>query len=403
MGIATSDYPLHGIKVLDFSRVVSGPYAGRLLADLGADVVKVEPPDGDGTRLHGRKVQGVSGYFNQQNAGKRNISIDLRAPGAAQLVKSMVSAADVVIENYRAGVMKRLGIDYQILSAVNPKIIMLSISGFGLDGPESHRPSYAPVVHAEVGLLHRMAARNATAPGDLPLSVADTNASLHGLIAVLAALHMRDRTGVGQHIDMSMMDATFATDDRAHFELEGAPDTIPVCPIVDLPFGRVFVAADMRLLFKKLARHRGLEDPAPHDADLEAKIGLREEAIDQCLQQCKTLAEFAALMDEMDIPWGEVRDPAHLEQQPTLKSRGMIVQIDDRAGGTRPIAQSPYRFSDASSGVRGPAAHRGEHNRDVLKDWLNLADAEIEGLMMANILSADPHELPRQHQKERSS
>lgn len=393
-------YPLEGLKVLDLSRVVSGPFAGRLLADLGADVVKVEPPDGDNTRLHGRKVRGVSGFFNQQNAGKRNICIDLRALGAVDLVKSLVAAADIVIENYRAGVMKRLGIDYEVLSAVNPKIIMLSISGFGLDGPESHRPSYAPVVHAEVGLMHRMAQRNVTAPGDLPLSVADTNASLHGLIALLAALHMRDRTGVGQHIDMSMMDATFATDDRAHFELEGMPDSIPICPIVALPFGRVFIAADMSLLFKKLTKHWGLEDPAPPDADLETRIALREQAVDERLQQCETLAEFAALMDEMDIPWGEVRDPKHLEHQPTLKNRGMIVQIDDRAGGTRPIAQSPYRFSNARSGVRGPAAHRGEHNREVLKDWLHLADAEIDELVVASLLSEDATELPQQQLTE---
>jgi crotonobetainyl-CoA:carnitine CoA-transferase CaiB-like acyl-CoA transferase len=220
-------YPLEGVKVLDFSRVVAGPFAGRLLSDLGADVVKVEPPDGDGTRIHGKKVQGVSGMFNQQNAGKRNICLDLRAPDAVELVKELVAVADIVLENYRPDVMARLGIDFVTLSAINPKLIMLSISGFGHDSPESHRPSYAPVVHAEVGLMHRMAARNGTEPGDLPLSVADTNASLHGLIAVLAALNMRHHTGVGQHIDMSMMDATFATDDRSHFELENVPDTLP--------------------------------------------------------------------------------------------------------------------------------------------------------------------------------
>ena len=211
------EYPLEGIKVLDFSRVVAGPFATRLMADLGADVVKVEPPDGDGTRVHGRKVNGISGFFNQQNAGKRNICMDLRHADAVSLVRELVSVADIVVENYRPGVMQRLGIDYDVLSAVNPSLIMLSISGYGHDSPESHRPSYAPVVHAEVGLMHRMAERNRTEPGDLPLSVADTNASLHGLIAVLAALNMRHQTGRGQYIDMSMMDATFATDDRAHF------------------------------------------------------------------------------------------------------------------------------------------------------------------------------------------
>lgn len=374
-------YPLEGIKVLDFSRVVAGPFAGRLLSDLGADVVKVEPPDGDGTRIHGKKVLGISGMFNQQNAGKRNICLDLREPDAVELVKELAAVADIVVENYRPDVMARLGIDFATLRATNPKLIMLSISGFGHDSPESHRPSYAPVVHAEVGLLHRMAARNGTEPGDLPLSVADTNASLHGMIAVLAALNMRHHTGVGQHIDMSMMDATFATDDRSHFELENVPDTLPVCPIVDLPFGPVFIASDMKLLFIKLSRRCGLVDPTPDGADLETKIALREQAIDDRLKQCETPQQFAELMNTIDIPWGQVRDPHDLEAQATLTHRGMIVQIDDRAGGTRPLADSPYRFSQAKSGVRGPAAHRGEHNRPVLKDWLGLADTEIDAWM----------------------
>jgi len=385
-------YPLEGIKVLDFARVVAGPFAGRLLADLGADVVKVEPPGGDDTRIHGKTVRGISGMFNQQNAGKRNICLDLSEPEAVELVKGLAAVADIVLENYRPGVMRRLGIDFDTLSAVNPKLIMLSISGFGHDSPESHRPSYAPVVHAEVGLMHRMAQRNGTPPGDLPLSVADTNASLHGVIAVLAALNMRNQAGIGQHIDLSMMDATFATDDRAHFEMENAPDTIPVCPIFDLPFGPVFMATDMKLLFKRLNRRAGLADPTPDGADLETKIALRNEAIEQRLQQCETEALFAELMDTVDLPWGQVRDPQHLEEQATLKHRGMIVQIDDRAGGSRPVANSPYRFSEASSGVRGPAAHRGEHNQPVLKEWLGLADAEIDAWIESSIVIPDSSE-----------
>jgi CoA:oxalate CoA-transferase len=122
--------------------------------------------------------------------------------------------------------MSRLGIDFTVLSKINPKLIMLSVSGFGQSGPEAKRPSYAPVVHAELGLMHRLAERNKSAPGDLSLSVAETKPSLHRLVGVLAALHLRDRTGLGQHIDMSMMDATFATDDRAHYDLEDEPDSL---------------------------------------------------------------------------------------------------------------------------------------------------------------------------------
>ena len=218
-------YPLHGLKVLDFSRVLAGPFAGRMLSDLGADVVKVEPPDGDVTRLWGRRIAGLPGYYHQQNAGKRNISMDLRAPGAVDLVTSLVAEADILIENYRPDVMPRLGLGYETLQAVNPGLIMLSISGFGQGGPESHRPAYAPIIHAEAGLMQRQTNRGGIALTDLPLSVADTNASLHGLVGLLSAVIMRQRTGKGQHIDIAMIDATFATDDQVHYAMEDAEDT----------------------------------------------------------------------------------------------------------------------------------------------------------------------------------
>ena len=184
--MSEQEYPLEGLKVLDFSRVLAGPFAGRMLSDLGADVVKVEPPDGDVTRLWGKVIQGLPGYYHQQNAGKRNICMDLRADGAKELVFELVKEADILIENYRPDVMPRLGLGYDELKAVNPKLIMLSISGFGHGGPESHRPAYAPIVHAEAGLMYRQADRGGLPFNDLPLSVADTNASLHGLVGLLA-------------------------------------------------------------------------------------------------------------------------------------------------------------------------------------------------------------------------
>jgi len=159
--------------------------------------VKVEPPDGDVTRLWGRVRGGVPGYYHQQNAGKRNISIDLRAAGAKDLVFELIRHADVLIENYRPDVMPRLGLGWETLRALNPRLVMLSISGFGRDGPESHRPAYAPIVHAETGLVDRARRRGRIPPRDLPLSVADTNASLHGLVALLSAIILRERTGLG--------------------------------------------------------------------------------------------------------------------------------------------------------------------------------------------------------------
>src|ERR1044071_5274101 len=174
MAQAQLGYPLDGLKVLDFSRALAGPFASRMLCDLGADVVKVEPPEGDNTRLWGKIAAGVSGYFNMANAGKRCISVDLRAEGAQELVLALASKADVVVENFRPDVMPRLGIGYDRLAAINPRLIMLSISGFGRNGPESQRPAYAPIVHAELGLIDRVM-KHEGVKVDLPLSVADTN------------------------------------------------------------------------------------------------------------------------------------------------------------------------------------------------------------------------------------
>ena len=146
------NFPLAGVRVLDLSRVLAGPFAGRMLSDLGAEVVKLEPPEGDVTRRWGRMRAGLSGYYTQQNAGKQSVCVNLEAPGAAALVRRLASKADVLIENFRPGVMMRHGLAWKDLSADNTRLIMLSISGFGQEGPESHRAAYASVLHAETGI-----------------------------------------------------------------------------------------------------------------------------------------------------------------------------------------------------------------------------------------------------------
>ena len=383
------EYPLAGLRVLDFSRVLAGPFAGRMLSDLGADVVKVEPPDGDVTRYWGHEIANITGYFHQQNAGKKNICIDLRAPDAPALVKQLVTKADIVIENYRPDVMDRLGIGYADLDVVNKKLIMLSISGFGRDGPESTRAAYAPVIHAEAGLIARSTSRDGVELHDLPLSVADTNASLHGLVGVLSALHMRHRTGKGQHIDIAMIDATVATDDQIHYDLEGANETGPMPnEIWESGIGPVLLSTDFRLLFRSLTT-LGMKDPSSPEMELEEKINVRRKAVGNFLNTLDTIETFSAAMKSMNVAWGGVRSPENLRDQLTIISRGSITDIDDRIGGTRPITQSPYRFSAAKSGVRGPAAHRGEHFDEILKDWLSMTDQNISQLREDNVVIYD--------------
>lgn len=364
--------PLAGLRVLDLSRVLAGPFAARMLSDLGADVVKVEPPAGDVTRLWGAKRHGVSGYFQQQNAGKRGMCVDLAVPEGVELVRALAAAADILVENFRPDVMGRLGLDYDVLAATNPRLIMLSISGFGANGPESRRAAYAPIIHAESGIMARQADISGSHPADMALSVADTNAALHGLVAVLAALHLRHASGRGQHIDMAMIDAMLATDDHLHVALDEAYDqkNMP-SEVWDSAAGPIVIAGDFRYLWRQLNSVLGVADPTPEGATLEQKIAARRGAVRHFLEHtCRDRSAVIEAMDRMNLAWGDVRSSTHALELPTVVHRGTIAAVDDRGGGRRPVTQSPYRFSAATSRVRGGAPHQGEHNQQVLADWL---------------------------------
>ena len=380
-------YPLSDLKVLDFSRVLAGPFAGRMLSDLGADVIKIEPPEGDVTRFWGKEVANIPGYYHQQNIGKRNICLNLRKPEAVALVKRLVETTDIVIENYRPDVMDRLELGYKALKKANPRIIMLSISGFGREGPESHKPAYAPVIHAEAGLIHRKWKRDGGSLSDLPTSLADTNAALHGLVGTLAAVHMRERTGVGQHLDIAMIDATSATDDQLQYDLEDSHRTAPLPNEVwEVGFGHAIIATDFRLFFRLLVEHFSLKDPTQPEMELTKKVSLRREAVGSFLLAIKTKESFGAMMEKINTAWGEVRDPATLTEQKTITHRKSIIKTDDRDGGQRPTTQSPYRYSNALSGAGGKTSYRGEDYESILREWLSLGDSEITSLIQKEII-----------------
>jgi CoA:oxalate CoA-transferase len=381
--------PLEGIRVLDFSRVLAGPFAGRMLCDLGAEVVKLEPPEGDVTRAWGQHRGGLSGYYTQQNAGKESICIDLEAAGATALVQRLASKADIVIENFRPDVMARHGLAYQDLSAIHPGLIMLSISGFGQVGPESHRAAYASVLHAEAGIVARQAEHDGRTASDPVLSIADMNAGLHGLVGILAALHLRQRTGRGQHLDIAMLDTMLVTDDYANFATDGIPLIRGGGEVWEAPGGPIMIVGDFRTIWKLLVRHHGVVDPTPANADLETKIRHRREAVAEFFQSFDERKELIAALDVVNLAWGDIRSNVDAFDSPTARVRGSLAQVDDRCAGTRPIVQSPYRFSDAASGVRGGAAYRGEHNSDVLTRWLDASAGEVDQLARDGILSEE--------------
>jgi len=382
--------PLAGLRVLDLSRVVAGPFAGRLLSDLGADVVKIEPPEGDVTRVWGEIRHGLSGFYTQQNAGKRNLCVDLKAPGAAELVVRLAAAADVMIENFRPGVIDRLGLGWDVLSAASPRLVLLSVSGFGQSSPLAQRTAYAPVIHAESGLLARQALFDEAPPSDPMLSIADTYAALHGLVAILAALRLRDRTGVGQHIDMAMLDAMLATDDYAHHAL----DQFPVRRLggevwVEATGGPIMIAGEFRYTWRQVHTVHGVADPTPPGAELDVKIRWRREAVASWLASFPDRGSLVAALEKAHLAWGDVPTSEEVFSGPHVAAREVAAEIDDRAGGVRRVVQSPYRFSAAESGVRGPAPYRGEHNGEVLAEWLGLSADEVDTLAAAAVLHAE--------------
>ena len=378
-------YPLSGIKVLDMSRVLAGPFAGRMLCDLGADVVKLEPPEGDVTRFFGRKIGNISGYYHQQNAGKRNISVNLSEPAGVDIVKSLVAQADVLIENFRPDVMGRLGLSYETLTEINPRLIMLSISGFGADNPDSRRAAYAPIVHAETGLVARQAEITGSHPAELPLSVADTNAAMHGLIGMLAALYAREQTGLGDYLEIAMVDATLVTNDGLHAALENVKvgDSNEVH---ETRGGYLMLAGDFKFIWKQLSAVCGVQDGLQHRTavSIEDKIAARRSASKQFfMETCMTRDDVITSLDKMNIAWGDVRSAADVADLACVQARESIVQIDDRSGGTRSIPQSPYRFRRNQSNVRKGAPHLGEHNDEVLQEWLGWTSADIDKVSSA--------------------
>jgi crotonobetainyl-CoA:carnitine CoA-transferase CaiB-like acyl-CoA transferase len=361
-----------------------------MLRDLGADVVKVEPPEGDVSRYWGKVIAGLSGYYTQQNAGKRNVSVDLRKPGAPALVRRLSACADIVVENFRPGVLTSYGLDYTALAAANPRLIMLSISGYGQLGPARERAAYAAVVHAESGLMARQATMFRSGPKDIPVSIADMNAGLHGLTGVLAALYMRERTGQGQHVDIAMTDTMLATDDHVHLALDEESLARPFASEVwEVAFGHVVLAGDFRFLFRQLVEQGGLIDPTPAGASLDEKIQLRRRAFGEFLASFPDMGALAAVLDRANIAWGQVLTTHQAVCSETARFRGSVAHTDDRAGGVRKVIQSPYRFSGASSGLRGPAPYRGEHNAEVLRDWLACEPTELERLVGDQVLVAE--------------
>lgn len=370
--------------MLDLSRALSGPYAGRILCDLGADVVKVELPGADIANTFGTSHLPHSGLYVQLNAGKRNVAIDLSDPAGARLLLDLAREADIVIENFRPGTLDGYGLGWDRLTDMNPRLILLSITGFGQAGPEAHRRAYAPVVHAESGLLGRQSEADGVRATDLMLGLSDSLAALHGTIAVLAALRLRDATGRGSHLDISMLESALATDDYIHYSLEGNPPWPARGLIFRVAGEDIVIAADARHLWNTLKAGAGLSDPDPA-APPERRLGERARLSREWVESFPHLDGLVEAIEPMGLAWARVRDARTVVESPTIAARHAIARVDDRAGGTRPVVKTPYRFPGVD-GPRSGAAFIGEHDADVLSTWLGLDDSEIARLRSAGAL-----------------
>jgi CoA:oxalate CoA-transferase len=371
--------PLPGWLVLDMSQAISGPYAARILADLGADVVRVDGPRTDVTEYFGAVRDGRSGLFAQMNAGKRSVAVDLSVPGARKLVADLAGRADVLIENFRPGVMDRLGLGYQELSAVNPALVMLSVSGFGPDGADARRRALAPVIHAESGLITRHAELDGRQPSDLPLALADTLTALHAVVALLAALHQRAVTGTGQHIDLSMLAAVAVSDDHAHALLDATGEEYSSRGTIwQAPGGPLLIAAPPKHACAMLSRRGLVADPAPPGCDLPTKVRLRRQAIQDWMNGFTDRGSLLAELESAGVAWGDVR-----RSEDVFAGGAHSFPVP---GSERRVAGLPYSFSGARASVRRPAPRRGQHNTEVLTDWLGLDQPAIAALTGAGIL-----------------
>ncbi len=378
--------PLSGVKVLDLSRVFAGPVAGRVLSDLGADVVKVEPPEGDITRLWGRKAAGLSTYFTQQNCGKRNVSIDLRADGGPELVADLAAEADVLIENFRPGVMAKFGLDWDSVSARNPALVMLSISGFGQDGPDSGRAAYAAVVHAETGLIEHDSLED---PLDVSFSAADVRSGMRGVIGVMAALRVKDMTGIGQHVDVAMVDAMAFSSDRIVASLDGRMHDQQNGEVWETASGPVVIPGGLKWVWHQLSNVHGLVDPTPKGAELEEKLASRRRIATEYLRALPDRDAVVSALDEAGLAWGEVREMSAVIESPTIEHRETIAQIDNRVGGTRPVVRTPYKMSMTDTRQVGAASYRGEHNAEVMAEWLKVDGGTVDRLQSESVLLQD--------------
>ncbi|MYT75449.1 MULTISPECIES: CoA transferase [unclassified Streptomyces] len=379
-----------GLRVLDLSRVLAGPYCTSLLADLGADVVKVEPPAGDDARHLGPFRDGESVYFAQLNRGKRSIVLDLKNPDDHATLLRLAERADVLVENYRPGVAARLGIDHATLAAVNPRLVYASISGFGQSGPMHANPAYDLIVQAMSGLMAGTGTPDGP-PTRVGESVGDLIAGLFASWAVSAALFDRERTGHGRHVDVAMLDSLVSLQVTAMSLLTATgslPGRVGNRHPVSTPFdtyrtadGLLAIAVASDGVFARFARLVGRPDlPAdPRFHDDTARTRNRDEVrrITETWSGGLTTQEALKLAQAEGVPAAPIQDLAQAIESEQIQQRGLIGEFDHPVLGRTPYLRQPAHFGphERETGPTAPSPALGAHTGQVMAEWLGANSA----------------------------
>ena len=385
---------LAGLRVLDFSIMVAGPYCARLFADMGAEVLKIEPPEGDDMRPRAPLRESSSAYFGQLNAGKRSLALDLKNAHAITLVRRLVREADVLIENFRPGVMERLGLGREAMRALNPRLVYASISGYGQEGPAAGRSAYAMIVHAASGFDKTLAryAGDSDRPAAGAVFVADVLGAIFAYAAIQTALVQRARTGEGQHVDVALMDCMLNLLvyelQEAQFEVTTARPTygpvrasdgdLLVVPITARNFAALCEVTELPDL-KNDSRFASLPS---RNANWAAMMTIVERWTRE-----RSVADCIASLEAAGVPCSGYGEPGDALADPHLIGRGSFQRVSDAAGAFTGV-NPPWRMSGTRSELRERVPAVGADGDAALHDWLSLGSVELARLRANGVFGA---------------
>ena len=381
--------PLHGYRVVDLTSNVSGPLATMILADQGADVIKVEPPDGgDATRAGGRGRAGFTASFLNNNRNKRSIVLDLKKPAAVEALLRLAASADVFVQNFRPGVAERLGLGEEPVRAVSPKIVYVSISGFGEKGPFAAKPAYDPVIQGFSGLATVQAGSDEVRPRLLRTILPDKLTAITASQAITAALLARERTGEGQHVRLSMLEAVVAFLWSSDMGSQTFIGDEPVRQEVATAFDLIYETADGYMTVAALTDRqwaglaRAVKRPDWLEDERFKTSALRQQNIDARLQMTqeallsRSTAEWLESLTAAEVPCGPVLTRNQVIHHPQVEALGLVVETEHEKAGRLRQARAAARFSRTPAEIRRGAPALGEHTREILSE-LGCSPAEI--------------------------